>query len=143
MTILDANILIYAWNGADPRNERARRWIDALFTNEDWIGIPWVTIWAFLRLSTNARVMPQPMTAEQAFRIVEIWLALPNVVTIDPGPRHARILEDLSVSAQATGPLMTDAVLAALAIEHGATLASTDHDFSRFPDLKWINPLAI
>ncbi len=141
MTVLDANILIYAWNEDDPRHRVARNWVETLFSREDWIGIPWLTIWAFLRLTTNPRVVPRPFGADQAFEIVASWIELPNVVTVQPGSRHVEILAKLVVAAQASGPLLTDAVLAAIAIEQGAVLASTDHDFSRFSGLSWINPL--
>ena len=81
--------------------------------------------------------MPNPRPAKNAFAIVGEWLAQPGVIPLHPGPRHAEILEKL-----VSGPLVTDAVLAALAIEHGASLASTDHNFRRFPDLRWLNPLS-
>ena len=94
-----------------------------------------------MRLSTNPRVLAKPKTPKEAFQIVREWLALPGVVVVQPGPRHAELLERLVVDNRAAGPLTTDAALAALAIEHGATLASTDRDFSRFPDLRWVNPI--
>ena len=141
MTVLDANILIYAWNKDSPHHPTIRNWVEDLFSGEDRVGIPWVTVWAFLRLTTNPRVVPNPITADQAFDIVDQWLASPNVVMLHPESRHAEILRKLVVQSQATGPLLTDAVLAAIAIEQGATLASTDQDFSRFNGLSWTNPL--
>jgi hypothetical protein len=142
LILLDANILLYAWNSADPRHQEAKQWVEGLFLSEEWIGIPWPTAWAFLRVSTNARVFPRPLSAREALEIVGGWMELPNVAFVQPQTRHAEILRSLVISAQATGPLLSDAVLAALAIEQGATLASTDHDFSRFPGLAWTNPLA-
>ncbi|MGA2717170.1 MAG: TA system VapC family ribonuclease toxin [Bryobacteraceae bacterium] len=105
------------------------------------IALPWVTLWAFIRISTNSRVWANPRPVREAFAIVGEWLAQPGVVPLHPGPLHAEILEKLVSEYGATGPLVTDAVLAALAIEHGALLASTDQDFRRFPDLRWLNPL--
>ena len=92
-------------------------------------------------ISTNSRVLNNPKTAHEAVQIVREWLALPGVVVVQPGPRHLELLERLVIDNRAAGPLTTDAALAAMAIEHGATLASTDRDFSRFPDLRWVNPI--
>lgn len=141
MTILDANLLLYAYNADAPRQPLAARWLAQLLANGDLIALPWVTIWAFIRIGTNPRIWENPKPPDEAFAIVNEWLAQPGVVALQPGPRHAEILERLVVNHRATGPLVTDAVLAALAIEHGALLASTDQDFRRFPDLRWLNPI--
>jgi toxin-antitoxin system PIN domain toxin len=106
------------------------------------IALPLLAVWAFLRLSTNPRVWPNPKTAAEAFGIVMELLAVPGVVLLQPGARHIEILEALVTRYKATGPLMTDAVLAAMALECGGRLASTDRDFSRFENLRWFNPLA-
>jgi uncharacterized protein len=139
--LLDANVLLYAYNADAEQHSRAARWLQSLLNSGETIGLPWVTLWAFIRLSTNPRIYPNPRPASEVFAIVAEWLAQPGVVTVQPGPRHARILEQLVIEFSASGPLVTDAVLAALAIEHGAELASTDQDFRRFPQLRWINPL--
>jgi uncharacterized protein len=141
MTILDANLLLYAYNADAPQQRIAAQWLTKLFQSGELVGLPWVTIWAFIRISTNSRVWANPRPAKEAFAIVREWLAQPGVVALQPGPLHAEILEKLVCEHGATGPLVTDAVLAALAIEHGALLASTDQDFRRFPDLQWVNPL--
>jgi len=141
VTLLDANILLYAYNADAPQHEPARRWLDDLFAGDEWIGLPWLTLWAFLRIATNPRVYPRPLAAEEAFQILEGWLRLPKVRVVEPGARHSELLRALAVGSQAAGPLLTDAALAALAFEHGAVLASTDRDFSRFPNLRWLNPL--
>ena len=141
VTFIDGNLLIYAWNEDAVQHVRARKWIESRFSDPEWLGIPWVTIWAFLRAVTNPRVMPIPVAGDAAFRIVRNWIALPNVVVVQPGPRHEELLRTLALEGQATGPLLTDAVMAALAIEQGASLATTDRDFSRFPGLTWFNPL--
>ena len=141
MTIIDANILLYAYNADAPEHPAARAWVEGLLASRDWIGLPWLTLWAFLRISTNPRLFPRPLGIREAFNIVRGWLASASVVIIQPETRHVEILQNLAVDNQAGGPLLTDAALAALAVEHGAVLASTDRDFSRFPTLRWLNPL--
>ncbi len=141
MTLLDANILLYAYDADAPHHAPVERWLQNLLASDEIIGLPWVTLWAFVRVSTNSRLHAKPKTVSEAFSIIRTWLAQPGVVTVDPGPRHARILEDLLNKYGASGPLVTDAVLAALALENGAAIASTDQDFRRFPDVRWINPL--
>ena len=141
MTILDANILLYAWDAGAPQHAAAKAWVQSLFQSPETIGLPWQTIWAFLRIRTNIRLMSHPAPPRETFRIVQEWLTLPGVMTVNPGPRHAAILESLVVGEGATGSLVSGAVLAALAFEHGATLASADRDFRRFPGLRWVNPL--
>jgi toxin-antitoxin system PIN domain toxin len=138
--ILDANILVYAHNADAPEHARARRWLEELFARPEQVGLPWPTLWAYLRILTNRR-LPSAVPAPLAFQAIRNMLARPRATTVEPGPRHAAILEEMVVEGQAAGPLITDAVLAALAIEHGATLASTDRDFARFTGLRWINPL--
>jgi uncharacterized protein len=142
VTILDVNVLLYAYDADAPQHPVAKRWLENLFASEELIGLPWVTVWAFVRLTTNPRIWPNPLPPDDAFSIVRQWLAEPNVVTLHPGPRHLEILERLVVTDQSAGRRVTDAVLAALALESGAKLASTDHDFRRFTDLTWVNPLA-
>jgi toxin-antitoxin system PIN domain toxin len=104
------------------------------------VGLPWPTLWAYLRILTNRR-LPSAVPAPLAFEAIRNLLAHPRATAVEPGPRHAAILEQMVVEGQAVGALISDAVLAALAIEHGATLASTDRDFARFPGLRWVNPL--
>ncbi len=142
MTILDANLLLYAYNESAPEQAAAAEWLTKLLESGETIALPWVSISAFLRISTNARIFPNARSANEAFAIVNEWLAQPGVVVLQPGPRHFEILERLALRYAVNGPLMMDAVLAALAIENGAVLASTDQDFRRFPEARWINPLA-
>lgn len=141
MTVLDANVLLYAYNADAPQQERAARWLTGLVESGETIGIPSVTIWAFLRIATNARIWTRPKSATEVFAIVGEWLRQPSAVVLDPGPRHLEILAKLVSDHAVTGPLVTDAILAALALEHGAELASTDQDFSRFASVRWVNPL--
>lgn len=142
MTILDANILLYAYNASAPQHRAAAQWLGKLLAGVETIGLPWVTIWAYIRISTNSRIMENPQSPREAFATVGEWLAQPGVVALQPGPLHAGILEKLVCENGAAGPMVTDAVLAALAIEYGALLASTDQDFRRFPELRWVNPCA-
>ena len=142
MTLLDVNILLYAYNADAPQHAASAAWLEEALRTADVVGLPWPTVWAFLRLSTNPRVWPNPLPAAEAFRIINELLALPSVVLVQPGPRHMEIFELVTSKFRAAGPLMSDAVLAALAMENGAALASTDRDFSRFEDMRWINPLS-
>jgi toxin-antitoxin system PIN domain toxin len=141
LIVVDANILIYAYNADAPQHRRAARWLTELFESGETIGIPFVTVWAFLRIATNSRIWKSPKSTGEAFGIVREWLLQPDVVLLQPGPRHMEILEKLAVDHAVAGSLMSDAILAALAIENGALLASSDQDFARFATLRWINPL--
>jgi hypothetical protein len=141
VTLLDVNILLYAYDKDAAHHVAAAQWVKHLINGPEVIGLPWITLWAFVRLSTNSRVLANPKTPQEAFQIVREWLALPGVVVVQPGPRHAELIERLVIENRAAGPMTTDAALAALAIENGAALASTDRDFSRFPDLRWVNPI--
>ncbi len=102
----------------------------------------WLTLWEFLRIITNPRVFERPLTIAEAEDHVASWLAQPPAGILEPGERHWEILRQLARDGQATGPLIMDAALAAIAIEHGATLCTTDRDFARFPGLTWTNPIA-
>ena len=140
MTIVDANILLYAYNADAPEHGQSADWLERVLASTETVGLPVVVIWAFLRISTSARLWPDPLPAAAAFRIIKELLALPGVIVLHPGPRHLEILEELVTKYKAAGHLVTDAALAALALENGAALASTDRDFSRFEGLRWINP---
>src|SRR5262245_14689848 len=139
--LVDANVLLYAYQPRAAQHERCRAWVEAEFVSGTAVRIAWSTIVAFLRISTNARVFERPLSTAEAEAAVSAWLALPSVSTVDPGERYWDVLRDLLHRAQVTGPLVTDAALAALAIEHGATLCTTDRDFARFPGLRTLNPL--
>lgn len=142
MTIIDANLLLYAYNADAPQHSAAARWLAELVQGGEPVALPWVTLWAFLRISTNPRIWDNPLPSARAFAIVNEWLALPGVVVLPPGPRHLELLERLVLEHKAAGPLVTGAILASLAFETGATLASTDQDFGRFQGLQWVNPIS-
>jgi hypothetical protein len=142
MILLDANVLLYAYNAEAHQHAKVAAWLEEVVRKSDLIGLPWLTLWAFLRISTNARIWPNPKSPQEAFDVIHGLLAQRSVATIHPGPRHVEILERLVTEHRAASSLVTDAALAALAIENGAELASCDQDFSRFTGLRWINPLA-
>jgi toxin-antitoxin system PIN domain toxin len=142
MKLLDANILLYAYNSSSQEHRQAQRWLEGAFAAPDPVGLCWLTIWAFLRISTNSRVFQQPLQTSQATRIVSKWLSHPSVTLLAPGDRYWSILSRLVVESQCRGPLISDASLAALALEHGAVLCTTDKDFTRFSELRTLNPLA-
>jgi len=141
MILIDANLLLYAYDHSAPQHEACRRWIEGAFSGPEPVLLPWIGILAFLRVATNPRVWQQPLSVSEAAAIVDEWLALPNVAVTSPGERHWSILRRILPEAQCRGPLVMDAHLAALAIEHGATLCTNDRDFSRFPKLRLFNPL--
>jgi len=141
MMLIDANLLLYAYDSASEHHGPAAHWLTTSLSNPEPVGLAWVTILAFLRIATNARMRAQPFTSAEAVAVVDEWLERPNVSIVGPTERHWKILKELIPKAQVRGPLMMDAHLATLAIEHGATLCSNDRDFSRFPGLKWANPL--
>jgi toxin-antitoxin system PIN domain toxin len=141
--LVDANLLLYAANHAAPEHPQARAWLDGQFNGTGRVGLPWPSLLAFVRLASNPVVVRRAATPLQAWRQVEAWLAVESAWVPQPGPQHAEILGSLLDHAWVTSRLVPDAHLAALAIEHGLTLCSTDGDFSKFPDLKWHNPLAV
>ena len=141
MTLVDANLLLYAHDPRATQHEASRRWLEGVLSGRELVGCAWLTLWAFLRISTNPRVYERPLSIDEAEELLESWLARPMVRVLDPGERHWEILRDLTRSGQSAGPLVMDAALAAIAIEHGATLATTDRDFSRFDGLTWRHPL--
>ena len=142
MIVLDANLLLYAYDSASTHHEPARRWVEGVFSGVEPVGLPWQTISAFLRIATNARLPGNRFAMQEAAAIVDDWSALPVVHLLAPRDRHWAFFRRMLVEGRASGPLTTDAQLAALTIENGGVLYTTDRDFARFPGLKWVNPLA-
>ena len=140
MKIVDVNLLIYAINSNSPHHQAAREWLEHSLNATEPVGLAWIVILAFLRLTTNPRVMPRPISVDPAIAIVDSWLGLPTVRLVQPGPDHWRILRELLCDLGTGANLTTDAHLAALAIEHGARLYSTDNDFGRFKRFRWEDP---
>ena len=142
MIVLDANLLLYAYDPAASHHKAARKWVEQAFSGSEIVGIPWQTAGAFLRIITNARLLGERVTLDRAVEVVDQWTEQSNVRMLTPGERHWPLLRQMISEGQARGPLLTDAQLAALTIEHGGVLHTTDRDFARFPGLRWTNPLA-
>lgn len=142
MILIDANLLLYAANHAAPEHPRARAWLDERLNGTARVGLPWPSLLAFVRLASNPVVVRHAVTPGEAWRQVARWIGCAPVWIPQAGPQHAEILGAFLKQSSMTSRLVSDAHLAALAIEHGLTLCSTDGDFARFPGLKWDNPLA-
>jgi toxin-antitoxin system PIN domain toxin len=142
MIVPDLNLLLYAYNADALEHSRAKTWWETCLSDNRTIGLPWAVIVSYLRLMTNRSVQLEPASVKEAIGHVRSWLQRPQVEILTPGPRHLDLLDSLLRDARASGNLAADAHLAALAIEHNAELHSNDADFSRFPGLRWINPLA-
>jgi uncharacterized protein len=141
LILVDANILLYAEDSLHPRHETARTWWDAQLSGTEIVCLCWTVISAFIRIGTNPRVFENPLSLEQALARVQSWLDQPCTRVIRPTERHWIVFQQVLTEGQAVANLVSDAHLAALAIEHGCELASTDSDFARFDKLKWKNPL--
>ena len=143
MIVPDLNLLVHAYNSGSPVHSAARAWWEDLLSSPaPMVGLPWVVVLGYIRLTTHPRIMDHPLTPTSACSDVEAWLAQPQVTFLHPGNRHAAALFHLLRGLGTAGNLTTDAHLAALAMEHQATLHTTDADFARFPGLQWENPLA-
>ena len=142
MILIDSNILLYAQDSSSQRFAAARGWLDEQLSGTDPVALCWPVIAAFFRIGTNPRITERPLSTREAIQTVQSWFEQPCVRLIQPTERHWTILQEMLTRGQATGNLVTDARLAALALEHNCVLHSTDADFARFPKLKWKNPLA-
>lgn len=140
--ILDANVLLYARNAADPRHDRARGWLEGALNGTTRVGLPWWSLSAFLRIATNARAFPTPLSPDDAAAQVDEWLGAPRAWIPEPSAHFREVFTSLVRTHDVRGPLVTDAQLAALAIDHGVPVVSTDSDFARFRSVEWIDPLA-
>jgi len=140
--VVDLNLLLYAVNRDSPRHAEAKAWLERTLAADEPVGLPWAVLLGFVRIATSPRVFARPLTPEEAFATVDGWLDVDSVAPLSPGGDHWRIVKDLLGQTGAAGNLTTDAHLAALAIEAGAELCSSDADFGRFPKRRWVNPLA-
>lgn len=141
MKVLDLNLLLYAINADSAHHAPAKAWLEETLSGDEVVALPWVVLLGFLRLATRARVFPEPLSVAQAIQVVDGWLSRTSVEVLHPGDEHWRMLRELLEETGTAGNLTTDAHLAALAIEHGAALHSTDTDFARFRHLRWVNLL--
>ncbi len=141
MILPDVNLLIYAYNEADPRFPKAKQWFENLLNSDESACFCWETLNGFIRISTNVAAMPEPLSLVQAFDAVQSWMERPTFVLLTPRPDHLDTLRRTSIDAEAVGKRYSDAVLAAYAISHNARFASTDKHFRMFSDLKLFDPL--
>lgn len=142
MIIPDINVLVHAYNAGSRVHSKARAWWELTLSSPEPVGLPWAVVLGFVRITTHARILTNPLPVATACALAESWLAQPQVLLVHPGERHAALVFDLLRRLGSAGNLTTDAHLAALAIEHQADLHSTDADFARFPGLRWRNPVA-
>ena len=141
MILVDANLLVYAKVRSFPQHTAAHTWLLSALAGPARVGLPWESLLAFARLTTNPRIFERPLSSTVAWDQVEAWLATPSVWVPVASERHAAVLNRLMRATAATAKTVPDAHLAALAIDHALELATTDHGFGRFPGLKWRDPL--
>lgn len=141
MILVDANLLLYAYNRSSEHHDPAREWLESAISGGERIGFSWIVILAFLRLVTTPKVFPEPLSMAEASAIVSDWLARPTATIVHPTERHWEVLRSLLTATRTRGKGVTGAHLAALAVEHGATFCTTDRDFARFPGLRTLDPL--
>jgi toxin-antitoxin system PIN domain toxin len=142
MILVDANLLIYAIDSESAHHSKARVWVEQILSETTPVGIAWIVVLAFLRVTTIQRQTRKVLSPERAIAFVDSWLAKPHVSLVIPGEQHWPILRNLLLVSGTSGDLTSDAHLAALAIEHGYTVFTADRDFRKFPGVSVINPLA-
>lgn len=142
MILVDANLLLYAYNSESPHHGPSRAWLEDTLSAGRPVRFALVTLLAFVRIASDRRIFTHPLSPTEACSLIETWLSQPNVRLLQPGPRAWRLLTGMCEEGQAKGAMVMDAHLAALAIEHGASIATTDRDFTRFPDIRIENPVA-
>lgn len=138
--IVDANVLLYAVDERSRFHATARTWLDSALNGVERVGLPWVSLLAFQRIATHPRASAHPLAPAEAWNFIDDWLDADQAWVPTPGPRHRDILRGLLLDGGLHGNLVTDAHLAALAIENGTGICSFDSDFARFKGLPWINP---
>ena len=140
MKLVDANVLLYAVNTSSHQHAVAHRWLDTALVGDETVGLPWLSLIAFVRLATHPTIFPTPLSTDSAISQVEEWLETPAATVCEPGRHHLQLWRQALDAAGAGGNLVNDAHLAALAIEHNATIVTYDRDFSRFPRIEWRTP---
>jgi len=139
--LVDANLLLYAEDSLSEHHQAAKAWWDAQLSGAESVGLCWHVLVAFIRIGTNPRLFARPLTFQEAAAQVQSWFDQPCVRIVGPTEKHWDLFQQMLRAGKATGNLVSDAHLAALAAEHDCTLYSTDRDFSRFSGLKWKNPI--
>ena len=142
MKLPDLNLLLYAYDEESPHYTDSRAWLEEALSGTEPVGLAWLVLLGFTRLSTHPAVYASPLGATEALDLVDEWLRQPVASVVQPTERHAAVLRGLLEPLSTAGNLVSDAHLAALAIEHGAELNSHDNDFARFAGLRWVDPLA-
>ncbi|GAB95971.1 hypothetical protein BJY21_003688 [Kineosphaera limosa] len=140
MKVVDANVLLYAINADSAHHVDSRRWLDRSLRGADTVGFTWLALTAFVRISTKVGLFPAPLTAAEAMDQVRGWLDAPGAAVVEPTGQHVAVLERLLRQVGTGGNLVSDAHLAAVAIEHRADVVSYDANFGRFPELRWHRP---
>ena len=143
MRVVDANVLLYAVNADTAHHQASHRWLNAALAGGDTVAFSWTVLTAFVRISTKVGLFPHPLSPDDAMAQVENWLRAPGATVVHPSSAHLGILTRLLLGVGTGGNLVNDAHLAALALEHGATVVSYDADFSRFAGLRWDHPDAL
>jgi uncharacterized protein len=138
----DFNLFLYVVDETSSRHARARVWLNRALSGTEPVGSAWIVLIGFVRISTRAQIIGNPVPVEKAFAIVDGCLSQPNTLILHPTERHLTVLRGLAVPLGTAGSITSDAHLAALAIEHGGGVCSVDTDFARFPGLRWTTPLA-
>lgn len=142
MKLPDVNLLVYAADDSSRYHTRARSWLERTLSGTEEVGFAWMVLLGFLRISTNPIAFGNALSPDRAFEYIDNWLDSPVATVVHPSERHAGRMRDLLMPLGTAGNLTNDAHLAAIAIEHGAELCSSDNDFSRFEGVRWVNPLA-
>ncbi len=142
MILIDANILLYAEDKLSPHHQAARSWWDTQLSGAAPVCLCWTVLGAFIRISTNPRVYEHPLSLDQATSRVQSWLDQPCTRLVHPTQQHWTVFQKMLLKGKAVANLVTDAHLAALSIEHGCELISSDSDFARFPGIRWRNPIS-
>jgi toxin-antitoxin system PIN domain toxin len=140
MKLLDVNVVLAAHRADHPDYPVASNWLSGLISSGERFGVPWLVLWSFLRLATNRRIFPVPTPMDDALAFITALRSQSQHLAVDAGPRHLEVLTKVCTDGQASGDLVPDATLAALAIEHGCEVVSFDRDFARFPGLRWSSP---
>lgn len=140
MKLVDVNVLLYARNEAAEHHQASVRWLDNALNGREPVGLPWVSTLGFLRLSTRIGIFPRPLGVDEAVALVRSWRDAPAATSVEPTSRHLDVLAGILAEVGAGGNLVSDAHLAALAVEHHATVVTFDNDFDRFPGVRWERP---